>query len=72
MANWSTPLTGLYSDVYSVPAEAVTATARDRAHAMLHSDRWAAEGCDPGSPLIAEERTALVSSYERLLAAGRR
>jgi hypothetical protein len=65
-------LTGLYSYVYSVPAESVTAAARDRAHAMLHSDRWVAEGCDPRSPLIAEERRALVSSYERLLAAVRR
>jgi hypothetical protein len=33
---------------------------------MVHSDRWVAEGCDPQSPLITEERAALVRSYEAL------
>jgi hypothetical protein len=36
---------------------------------MRHSDRWVAEGTDPASPLIAEERAALVRSYAALLAA---
>jgi hypothetical protein len=39
--------------------------------AMVHSDRWVEEGCDPESPLIGEERAALVRSYESLLAAVR-
>ena len=33
---------------------------------MIHSDRWVDEGCDPASALIAEERAALVHSYEAL------
>jgi hypothetical protein len=36
---------------------------------MRHSDRWVAEGCDPASPLVPEERAALVRSYAALLAA---
>jgi hypothetical protein len=36
---------------------------------MIHSDHWVDEGCDPSSPLIGEERAALVRSYESLLAA---
>jgi hypothetical protein len=36
---------------------------------MVHSDRWVDEGRDPASPLIAEERAALVRSYEALSAA---
>lgn len=64
-------LTELYSYVYSVPSESVEDAARERAHAMLHSDRWIDEGCDPASPLIEEERTALIRSYEALLAAVR-
>src|SRR5512132_4038469 len=64
-------LTELYSYIYSVPSESVEDAARERAHAMLHSDRWIDEGCDPASPLIEEERTALIHSYEALLAAVR-
>jgi hypothetical protein len=56
----------LYSYVYSVPEEKVGIAAEQRAKAMIHSDRWVAEGCDPQSPLIAEERAALVRSYEAL------
>jgi hypothetical protein len=36
---------------------------------MAHSDRWVAEGSDPASPLIAEERSALIHSYEALRSA---
>jgi hypothetical protein len=64
-------LVQLYTYVYSVPPESLEAAARERARAMVHSDRWVAEGCDPASPLIAEERAALVRSYESLLAAVR-
>ena len=61
----------LYSYVYSVAPESVETAARERAHAMLHSDRWIDQGCDPSSPLIDEERAALVRSYGALLAAVR-
>lgn len=64
-------LAGLYSYTYSVPANSVRDAARERASAMLHSDRWIDEGCDPSSPLIEDERAALVRSYESLLAAVR-
>ena len=64
-------LVGLYTYVYSVPPESVETAARERARAMLHSDRWIDEGRDPGSPLIAEERAALVRSYQSLLEAVR-
>jgi hypothetical protein len=61
----------LYAYVYSVPAESVRTAARERAQAMLYSDRWVDEGCDPASPLIEEERAALVRSYKALLLAVR-
>ena len=64
-------LVQLYAYVYSVPPDSVRSAARERALAMLHSDRWIDEGCDPSSPLIAEERAALVRSYRFLLAAVR-
>ncbi len=64
-------LAGLYSYVYSVPEESVALAAHERARAMVHSDHWVDEGCDRESPLIAEEREALVRSYESLLAAVR-
>ena len=43
--------------------------AQQRALAMRHSDRWVQEGCDLESPLVREEREALVRSYAALLAA---
>ncbi len=61
----------LYTYVYSLPESSVETAARERARAMLHSDRWVEEGCDPASPLIGEDRAALVRSYESLLAAVR-
>ena len=64
-------LIGLYACVYTVPSDSVRSAARERALAMLHSDRWIDEGCDLESPLIAEERAALVRSYRFLLAAVR-
>ena len=61
----------LYSCVYSVPADSVGTAARERARAMIHSDRWVDAGRDPESPLIVQERTSLVRSYESLLDAVR-
>jgi hypothetical protein len=62
-------LAALYSYVYSVPREKVTKAAKQRALAMVHSDRWVDEGCDPASPMTTEERAALIRSYEALSAA---
>ena len=62
-------LAALYAYVYGVAESDVTAAAEQRALAMRHSDRWVREGCDPSSPLIEEERAALVRSYAGLLAA---
>jgi hypothetical protein len=61
----------LYTYVYSVPEESVETAARERARAMVYSDRWVEEGRDLESSLIGEERLALVRSYESLLAAVR-
>jgi hypothetical protein len=62
-------LTALYGYVYRAPAADVRVAAAQRALAMEFSDRWVAEGCDLESPLIAQEREALVRSYAGLLAA---
>ena len=62
-------LVALYAYVYGVPEADVRVAAEQRALAMALSDRWNAEACDPGSPLIAQERAALVRSYAGLLAA---
>jgi hypothetical protein len=62
-------LSALYAYVYGVPEAEVQLAARQRARAMDHSDRWVKEGCRLESPLIAEERAALVRSYAALLAA---
>ncbi|MBV9817880.1 MAG: hypothetical protein JOZ07_05960 [Solirubrobacterales bacterium] len=62
-------LAALYAYVYDVAPEAVRPAAEQRVAAMDLSDRWVREGCAPTSPLIAEERAALVRSYAALLAA---
>jgi hypothetical protein len=62
-------LTDLYSYVYGVDQNAVTVAAEQRTLAMRYSDQWVEEGCNLTSPLIAQERTALVRSYAGLLAA---
>ena len=59
----------LYAFVYQVDRDDVRPAAALRARAMDVSDRWVAEGCDPNSPLLAEERSLLVRSYAALLAA---
>ena len=62
-------LAALYSHVYRVPRPDVRTAAEQRALAMRHSDRWVEEGCRLESPLIEEERAALVRSYAALLSA---
>ena len=59
----------LYSYVYGVPEADVTAAAQERALAMRYSDQWVEQGCDLASPLVPQERAALVRSYAALLAA---
>jgi hypothetical protein len=61
-------LMALYSYVYGVGEADVTVAAEQRALAMRYSDQWVEEGCDLASPLIAQERSALVRSYAGLLA----
>jgi hypothetical protein len=68
-ADLSAALAALYAYVYGVPEADVRVAAGQRALAMRHSDCWVNEGCALHSPLIAEERTALVRSYAALLAA---
>jgi len=62
-------LAALYAYVYGVEEAAVRRAAEQRALAMRRSDRWVQEGCNPQSPLVGEERAALVRSYAALLAA---
>jgi hypothetical protein len=62
-------LAALYSHVYSVEEAEVRPAAEQRALAMGYSDQWVRDGCDLESPLIGEERAALVRSYAGLLAA---
>ena len=62
-------LAALYAHTYGVGRDAVLPAARERAEAMDVSDRWVDEGCDLNSPLLAQERAALVRSYAGLLAA---
>ena len=62
-------LTALYSYVYGVSQDDVTVAAEQRTLAMRYSDQWVEEGCNVASPLIAQERAALVRSYAGLLAA---
>lgn len=62
-------LTALYAHVYRLPAATVRLAASERAAAMMISDAWVADGCDPDDPALAAERAALVRSYAALLAA---
>jgi hypothetical protein len=65
----SDALAALYAHVYGVGPAKVNVAAEQRAFAMRHSDQWVNEGCSLESPLIAQERAALVRSYAGLLAA---
>jgi hypothetical protein len=62
-------LARLYAYAYGVPESTVMLAAEQRALAMRLSDRWVKEGCDLASPLVDDERAALVRSYAALLAA---
>ncbi len=62
-------LAELYSYVFGMPDTAVRPAAEQRAQAMRYCDQWVQAGCDLESPLIAQERAALVRSYVGLLAA---
>jgi hypothetical protein len=62
-------LEALYAYVYGVPEDAVKVAAEQRALAMRYSDQWVREGCSLASPLIEQERAALVRSYAGLLSA---
>jgi hypothetical protein len=62
-------LAALYAYVYGAPVESVLVAAEQRALAMRHSDQWVHDGRDPDSPLIDQERAALIRSYAGLLAA---
>jgi hypothetical protein len=62
-------LAALYAHVYRLSTSDVQLAAVERADAMRLSDAWVDAGCDPTSPLIDQERAALVRSYAALLAA---
>jgi hypothetical protein len=62
-------LAALYAHVYGVTPERARLAGDERAYAMNVSDRWVDAGCDRRSPLVGEERRALVRSYAALLAA---
>lgn len=62
-------LAALYLHVYGAAPDAVRRAARERAAAMAISDRWVRDGRDPASPVLADERAALVRSYAALLTA---
>ena len=62
-------LQALYAHTYGVSPEAVRTAAEQRAEAMRLSDQWVREGTHRTSPLVPQERAALVRSYAALLAA---
>jgi hypothetical protein len=62
-------LTALYAQVYNAKPDRVRPAAIERAEAMVVSDAWVRDGCDPNSPALERERAALIRSYAALLAA---
>jgi hypothetical protein len=58
-----------YAYAYETDAALVRPAADLRAEAMVISDQWVADGCDPNDPNLARERVLLVRSYAALLAA---
>jgi hypothetical protein len=64
-----TALARLYAYLYGLDEAALRPAAEQRAAAMALSDEWVAQGCPPGSALLAAARAALVRSYAALLAA---
>ncbi|HET7660778.1 MAG TPA: hypothetical protein VFK66_10360 [Oryzihumus sp.] len=59
----------LYAHTYRVDPGQVRLAAEQRAEAMRLSDEWVRDGHHRSSPLVAEERAALIRSYAALLAA---
>jgi len=59
-------LANLYAYVYSIPVDRVRSAASHRAQAMVISDEWVADGCDPASPAVAAERDELIKGYSLL------
>lgn len=59
-------LANLYAHVYGIPVDRVRPAASHRAQAMVISDAWVADGCDPASPAITTEREELVKGYSLL------
>jgi hypothetical protein len=62
-------LRDLYAYTYETDPDLVRPAAELRAEAMVISDGWVADGCDPDDPNLARERVVLVRSYAALLAA---
>jgi hypothetical protein len=62
-------LVALYAHVYDVAPDDVRLAAEQRTRAMALSDGWVQDGCRRDSPLLAQERAALVRAYAALLAA---
>jgi hypothetical protein len=59
-------IAALYGYVYAVPVASVREAALGRAEGARISDRWVADGSDPASPALVEERAALVRGYTAL------
>ena len=64
-------LSQLYVSVFGMAESDARPAAAHRCRAMEISDQWVAQGRRPDSHLIAQERDALVQSYEALFAAVR-
>jgi len=62
-------VTRLYCYLYGETEAAIRPAAVHRVRAMDLSDQWVREGCLPDSPLLPQERAALVRAYATLLAA---
>ncbi len=62
-------LAELYAAAYGVSYERVVPAAQLRAEAMLYSDWWVNSGKRENSPLLEQEESALIRSYEALRAA---
>jgi hypothetical protein len=61
-------LVSLYTCLFGTSPQSVRAVAEERAVAMRYSDRWVSDGCFLESPLIDQQRDALIRSYTGLLA----
>jgi hypothetical protein len=55
-----------YSLFFSLDRQQVLPAAGHRAQAMYYSDLWVRGGCEPGSPLLAQEEEELALGYTAL------